>query len=242
MLRQANGNDRWLGGPAVLVATSAWIGKDIPNPTDTALRQILNVTRYDPEGELDLHWINDPLPRGFKKLGVIAPTAEERKMKCRLLCGWESCPTKLQLQWRWEHDRKALRADEAVEAKQEAEELKARNRAISHNRSSVTLEQLSKRCFFASWKQFPPKDVTRACRSIMKKTVQVLSEFGPSASKVTRKAVLKECIEEFNKLDRTMKRFIETSERDDICLEFDLIAHACGLGEYENLADEWRDW
>jgi hypothetical protein len=38
------------------------------------------------------------------------------------------------------------------------------------------------------------------------------------------------------------KRFIETVEREDICDEFEAIVHACGLGNYKDLADRWRDW
>ncbi|MBM3966581.1 MAG: hypothetical protein FJ308_16180 [Planctomycetes bacterium] len=242
VLRQSHGNDRWLGGLAVLVATSAWIGKKSPAPTDPALRPILHVTRHNPKGVIELTWINDPVPRGFKTLGVIPPTNEERKMKCSALSGWETCPIMLLGQWRWENDRKALLADEALEAKKEAEALAARFNEIDRTRKSITLEQLSRRRFFANWKHMPPKEAIRASRETMKKAVKAMIALGPSSTKAKRKKVLKECIEDFNKLDRTMNRFIETSERDDICTEFDLLVHACGLGDLDSLADEWRDW
>ena len=54
-------------------------------------------------------------------------------------------------------------------------------------------------------------------------------------------AVLQRCIESFNEIDRKT-HWIESVERDDICVEFEAIVHACGLGRRKDLADEWRDW
>jgi len=243
VLRQAHGNDmRWLGGPHVLVAVSTWIGDTVPDPADPALRPILHVTHHSWKGHPDVFWDNEPPPREFKPLGVISPTADERKMKCDSSAGWEGCPFHLLAQWRWDHDREAMLAEEAREHEEEMRELDKRNEAIEKERRSMTLEKLGKYRFFANWKEMPSKEAIKASREAMKKAVQALVALGPKASKAKRKQVLKACIEEFNELDRTMDHFIETFERDDICSEFDLLVHACGLGEYDNLADEWRDW
>lgn len=244
VIRQANGNEvRWMGGPNVVVATSAWIGDAIPDPADPALRPILqrNIRVY-PDGQPDLMWADEPPPRDFKPIGIIPPTADERKMQCHGSGVWESCPDSLLSQWRWDHDREALLADEAREHEEFLREIDERNAAIDKDRRSMTLEKLAKRRFFPTWKDHPPKEAIRASRATMKQAVQGLIALGPKASKAKRKQVLKACIEAFNELDRTMNHFIETEERDDICSEFDLLVHACGLGGHENLADEWRDW
>jgi hypothetical protein len=243
VLRQAHGNDvRWLGGPNVLVACSAWIGDAIPDPADPALRTILHLTHHSWNGQPEVLWTDEPPPPEFKPIGIILPTAEERKMKCDSSAGWESCPIQSFAQWRWEHDREALLAQDAAEAEQEQQELEARNAAIEADRRSTSLEKLSKYRFFANWKEYPPKEAIRASRVTMTKAVQALIALGPKGTRAKKKQILKDCIEGFNELDRTMNSFIETSARDDICSEFDLLVHACGLGEYENLADEWRDW
>jgi hypothetical protein len=75
----------------------------------------------------------------------------------------------------------------------------------------------------------------------MAATVRLLVDLGESASEEERKAILRACIESFNELDAKLG-FIETVEREDICEEFEAVVHACGLGRYENLADEWREW
>lgn len=244
VLRQAHGNDvRWLGTPAVLVATSAWIGDAIPDSSDPALRPTLHNTRISPNGgEPILEWQDEPPPRAFKLIGTIPPTPDERKAKCDSSGCWENSPILLLAQWRWQHDREALLAEEAIEAQQEAEELDARNKRIERSQRSMTLAQLARRRFFAHWTVAPHKAAIRASRAVMKRTVQALQALGPSAAERQKKKVLRECVEEFNRLNDTLGQFIETSERDDICTEFDLLVHACGLGHYENLADKWRDW
>ncbi len=57
----------------------------------------------------------------------------------------------------------------------------------------------------------------------------------------TRMAILQECIEGFNTLDANLG-FIETDEREDICVEFEAIVHACGLGAHKELTHRWREW
>lgn len=243
VLRQASGNElRYFGEPNVLVACSAWIGDAIPDVNDPALVPFLQLTHHSWKGKPHVFWDNQPPPREFKPLGVIPPTADERKMKCDSSAGWEGCPGHLLAQWRWDHDREAMLAEEARKQEEISRELAKRNEAIEKERRSITLETLSKYRFFADWKECPSKEAIKASRETMKRAVQGLIALGPSASEEQRKQVLKDCIVAFNELDRSMNGFIETSERDDICSEFDLLVHACGLGEYENLVDEWRDW
>jgi hypothetical protein len=244
VLRQAHGNDiRELGGAAVLVATSAWIGGSMPDPADPALRPILQNTRIFPNGgQPVLEWQDVPPPRGFKLIGTIPPTAPERKMSCGSSGFWENSPIMLFGLWQWGHDREALLAEEAAECEQEKREIEVRNAAIEARQKEMSLEKLSKYRFFANWKESPSKEAVRASRAAMKTAVLALIALGPKATKAKMKQVLKACIEEFNELDRTLDHFIETTERQDICAEFDLLVHACGLGEHDSLADEWRDW
>lgn len=86
-----------------------------------------------------------------------------------------------------------------------------------------------------------PAEAIRASRDLMAATVRRLVDLGESTGEEDRKAVLRACIESFNELDAKL-RFIETVARADICEEFEAIVHASGLGRYEDLADEWREW
>jgi hypothetical protein len=243
VLRQAHGNDvRTLGEPSVLVACSSWIGEAIPDPAEPALRKILLQTHHLWNGQPEVFWANDPPPGNFQRIGTIPPTPEERKTKCDTLAGWEVCQMSPLFQWRWDHDREAVLAEDAREEEIEEQENRKRIEAATKDLKSLTLETLSAHRFFKNWKDYPPKEAIKASRALMKRTLKALAALGPKSKKDARRAVLQECIEGFNSLDATMGHFIETMERDDICSEFDLLVNACGLGDCENLADEWRDW
>jgi hypothetical protein len=45
-----------------------------------------------------------------------------------------------------------------------------------------------------------------------------------------------------DKLDVQHEGLIETVEREHLCAEFEEIVDASGLGNYNNLADEWWEW
>lgn len=156
--------------------------------------------------------------------------------------GWESPRLQVFAQWRWDHEREAVLAEEATAR---AAALEAQRQCAQEHEAhlaSLTLEQLQEHVFFPHWKTYPSKKATRKSRQIMEETVQALLVLGSEATEQARRAVLQVCIERFNALDEELGFFIETSEREDICEEFEVLVHACGLGAYEGLADEWRDW
>ena len=243
VLRNATADEakEW-GAGSVLVAGSVWIGDTVPEATDPALRPILRLTHHAWKGGEEVLWVSDPLPEDFLPLGVIEPTADERERECCMMGGWASPRIQAFAQWRWDHEREAVLAEDAardvaaLEAqRQHAEEQEA-------HLASLTLEQLQGHVFFPHWKTYPSKKATRKSRQIMEETVQALLVLGSEATEQARLAVLQVCIERFNTLDEELGFFIETSEREDICEEFEALVHACGLGAYQDLADEWRDW
>jgi hypothetical protein len=225
----------------VLVASSAWIGAEIPKCDDPALRPILCLTHHSHSGQRELIWINDPVPAGFVPLGRIDPTPEETAFKCFTFGGWASLMIQPLMQWRWDHDRAAVLAEDQAKKAKASEQRQLAEARRQADRARVTLSDLLNHKFFPRWKGQPPAKAVRESRQLMASTVRRLIELGESASEDERKAVLQACIESFNQLD-TKLQFITTIEREDICEEFEAIVHACGLGRYENLADEWRDW
>jgi hypothetical protein len=145
------------------------------------------------------------------------------------------------LQWRWDHDRKALLADDAIAAKRRQAERERVDKERKKYLKSLDLEGLRKHTFFENWQGYPPAKYIRASRKIMANTVNDLIALGPKATKDARMKLLQECVESFNRLDEK-EAWIETPERECICEEFDVIASVCGLGKHKNLADKWREW
>lgn len=231
---------RW-NVPGVLVACSAWVGGDIPRPDDPALRPILRRTHHSWAGALEMAWVAEPVPPDFVPLGRIPPTAEEVATPCGTFSGWSAMAEQALMQWRWDQERAAVLEEDKVK---QAEAAVLREKAAAARRAylaGVTLAELSARAFFPRWKANPPAKAARASRDLMAATVRRLTELGEAAGEEERRAVLRACIGSFNELDARL-RFIDTVVREDICEEFEAIVHACGLGRYVDLADEWREW
>lgn len=226
---------------SVLVACSAWIGSEIPNADDPALRPILNLTHHAWTGKREVLWISDTVPDEFIPIGSIQPTSEEKEIRSGSFGGWPSMAIQPLAQWRWDNDRDAVLTEDKTK---DAADRRLREKARLERQQylqQVTLEDLSEYQFFAHWGEYPPAKAVRASRRIMEDTVRGLLRLGPSPSQDERMTMLQKCIEAFNTIDAEL-RFIETVEREDICEEFEAIVHACGLGSYEDLADNWRDW
>jgi len=99
-------------GPSVLVAASPWIGNDLPDLEDPRLRSILILSHHSFNNEPAMVWVDNPLPKAFKRLGVIEPSAREKRIKVAGGGAWAFFPIHLQMQSRWDSDREAVLRDE----------------------------------------------------------------------------------------------------------------------------------
>jgi hypothetical protein len=116
VLRQAVlSDDPHYGETDVLVAATPWVGTAPPTLDDRRLSQILR-TDHHHHRELQLGWLSRPPPKSFRYLGNIAPSMKEEKLRAAVfLRSWEVLPEQVLLQWRWDHDREALLAEEKAQ-------------------------------------------------------------------------------------------------------------------------------
>ncbi|MFH1299573.1 MAG: hypothetical protein ABIK07_00835 [Planctomycetota bacterium] len=229
---------------AVLVVCSAWIGSEVPAVDDPELRPILKLTHHSWANKDEIGWIDDPLPDTFIPIGKILPTDEEASRECLTFSSWGSIQIQPMMQWRWDHEREAVLAEDAAKKEQQANLTAQNENKRQKHLKQVKLKDLAKHTFFPHWEHLPKKTL-KASRKIMADTVHELIELGKAASEVERLQVLEKCIESFNSLNGNGD-FIATLEREDICDEFEAIVHACGLGSHDSpdepLVDEWREW
>jgi hypothetical protein len=225
----------------ILVACSTWIGDKIPLADEPALRPILHLTHHSWDNRPNVLWISEGVPPHLIPIGMIQPTTDEQAIPCVSFGNWSSLTLQPLAQWKWDHQRDDVLAEDVVKQKQATEARLKEQRERGAYLKRVTLDELQAHRFFPTWKGYPPAKAIRASRELMAKTVEELAALGSSASETNRMAILQRCIESFNQLDAEMN-FIETVEREDICAEFEAIVHACGLGSHQDLADEWRDW
>ncbi|QDT44539.1 hypothetical protein Pan241w_46510 [Gimesia alba] len=229
---------------AVLIACSTWIGSEVPSADNPELRPILKLTHHAWNNRAEMGWVTEAVPDSFIPIGTIEPTDEEAAIHCTGYTSWESMRIQSLKQWRWDHDREAVLAEDAIKEQEEAEQSAQDENEHQGYLEQVKLQDLAKHTFFPHWEHVPKKTL-EASRKIMLDAINELIALGESASEEARLEVLENCIEAFNALDAE-HNFIETLEREDICDEFEAIVHACGLGALDSpdepLVDEWREW
>jgi hypothetical protein len=228
-------------GDTILVACSSWIGDQVPRADDPALRPILHLKHHSWDNNPNVLWVSDEPPPDLIPIGTIEPTAEEQAISCMSFGSWDSLTLQPLAQWKWDHERDSVLAEDVIKHKKDKEAREKAQREREQYLERITLDELRGRRFFPTWNDSPPPKAVRASRKLMTNTVEELLKLGPRASEKERMVVLQQCIESFNELDAEMQ-FIETVEREDICEEFEAIVHACGLGHHKDLADRWHDW
>jgi hypothetical protein len=239
VLRTATEDERQTFGECILVATSSWRGSAPPDLDDPALREILRKTHHAWSGQLDVHFTADAAPPEYRLLGKIPPNESDLGLTTNALGRWSS-DIQVTAQWRWDHDREALLAEEAEEARMKANRAAEEKRREEQRRSELAWEKLRTKTRFPTWPEHLGDDVVVASRQLFIEAVDGLATAGSKSGKRKARAVIRALVEGFNRLDEEHGHFIETVEREEICEEVADVALLAGLPP--NVADEWREW
>jgi hypothetical protein len=224
----------------VLVAASTWIGTRPPDPADPQLREVLRPTHHLHEGKPWLLWAIDPVPVTFMRLGAIPPTDEEASMDRGAFGGWELFPLQVFLQWRWDHERDQVLAEDGAQRRAEEAAREEQRRAYKPL-PQRTLEDLRQQTPFPGWAGYVGPSALRGARRIIRATIDALIALGPDAPEPARLDEIRHCVQRFNALDAD-EGFIMTIEREDICELIDEVAELVGLEDYDEDLDGDRDW
>ncbi len=223
---------------AALVATSPWIGSAPPDLTEPTLRKVLRLTHHSWDKGPCLAWVSDPVPPAFVHLGNLPPKAKEASASSNSSSDWSSSPLQLFLQWRWDHERAAVEAED--EARRECERVARETRRRAYKPlPKYTLEELRKRPF-QQWEGFVETNALRASRKVVRNTIDALRALGPDAPKPLKINLFHACVEQFNDLDED--GWICTIEREDVCELLDQLADLVGLEDYGEALTSRRDW
>jgi hypothetical protein len=221
----------------VLVAASPWVGTQPPDLADPVLRDLLRTTHHSWGDEPYVCWVDDPVPATFTRLGKIAPTEAQAAMEGGGWTGWGSFPQQVFLQWRWDHERDKVLAEDAQE-QQAAEAAREEERQAYKPLPARTLEEMRGQPAFPGWAGYVEPAFLREARRIIRETIDALIALGPDASEPARIDEIRHCIERFNALDED----IDTIEREDICELIGEIADLIDLDDYEEALTGARDW
>src|SRR5262249_29383488 len=139
-------------GDTILVACSSWIGDAVPRADNPALRPILHLKHHVWDNKPNVLWISDEPPQHLIPIGTIEPTAEEQGIPCMAFGSWTCLTFQPLAQWRWDHERDAVLAEDAIRQKKEAEARSKAQRERERYLERVTLEELREHRFFPTWK------------------------------------------------------------------------------------------
>lgn len=222
-------------GKHLLVAASPWLGKKATAATlnEPAARAILKLTHHKWDGRERLLWVQGIPPKRFRHLGTLAPTADERQRACNAYGNWESVQVQPLMQWRWDHERAAVLAEDARErARKDAAVAKAKAKAAT--RKPPSLASLRRKKWFQAWDK-------HVAKRPLANTRKLLEEFAKRQQDVEE--ALAGCVNALNVLD-AKQRFIFTIEREDLYDALVTIAWAAGVDRERaaEIIDEHRDW
>ena len=224
-----------------LVVGSGWVGTAVPGLDEPRLREPLILSHHSWKNVKNPFFAVDNVPDDSQFIGTIPPLSEDLKLERTVLTSWESVRIQALLQWRWEHDREALVAEEAAKRAHEKEVALEMQRQRQEYLAAVTLGSLREKHRFESWEGAVSGGLIEACRGVFRDTIDDLMQDHGKVRKTSVTTALRGCVQRLNELDAE-HRFIETVEREDLCQEIDEIACACGVPDVQGIADHWREW
>jgi hypothetical protein len=224
----------------VVVQTSAWIGDAPPSDlSDPLLRAPLILTHHFYSLATDLYRTEQPVPADAVLLGRLPLTRPESTIECNTWASWDSSRSQPVLQWRWDHDREAVLAEDERE-RQQREAAQQETRFGYQPLSPLSLREMRERKQFTGWSNFVSPENIRRSRQIVRYLIDDLIALEDNGDESTRLDAFRRAVERFNDADERDEPFIMTDEREDICDVLFNIAEAVGLHDYDVASS--RDW
>lgn len=148
-------------------------------------------------------------------------------------------------EWRWAHERNALREEVARELAAEKTEAAAAHAIQAARTAALTWDRLRAETPLAGWDAtamaVPPAFVAGARRALLLACAE-LSALAPKPRKPAARAIFKRCVAWFNHADHRIGGMIGTAECEDIRAALAEMARLAGQKRLLEEIDGWRDW
>ncbi len=225
----------------VLVVTSAWVSDEPKLPSDSELRRWLFLTHHSWKSVLQAHWISEPLPPGMKSMGSIPITQEDLKLDSSSYgSSWESLGAQSLAQWRWDHDRSNLLAEEEREAQEVAERARLYMEKQAQILESTTLDSLSSRDWFSHWNDDWEQPLQQQAKAMMLNLLEDLLAL-QKTSKSQILSRVRQFVASLNQLNAE-ESLIQTTHSEDLIEALELIAIVTKTPTLIQRVDDWREW
>ncbi|MDP2275205.1 MAG: hypothetical protein Q8K32_30955 [Archangium sp.] len=207
-------------------------------------------------------WVSEGPPAAVRWVGVVAlrkgeaervlhpalwvkldTKTAELSRKVLPLVGWPLLVDDARAQWRWEHEREAVLAEDAKREREKTSVFEAAIAAQGKRRATMQkkgVSTLKRKRFFAAWKGAVPVAMIKEAEAAMQ--AAVLSLEGKSPAQAARR--LSSLVRTFNKLDGKHGRSFDTIDREDIMDAVSTVAFACGVADdvFDEVIDAVRDF
>lgn len=207
-------------------------------------------------------WVSQGAPVELRSLGVVAlrkgeaervlhpevwlkldPKTAELSRKVLPLVGWSSLVDDARAQWRWDHERAAVLAEDAQREREKKSVFEAAIAAQGKRRATIQkkgVASLKRKRFFAAWKSAVPVAMIKDAEAALQ--AAVLSLEGKSPAQAARR--LTTLVKTFNKLNGRHGRSFDTTDREDIMDAVGTVAFACGVDDdvFDEVIDAVRDF
>lgn len=218
------------------VAHHGWnrpmLGGWVSEPAPADLRALGRVPLRAGEAERVLH------PESWVKLPRKTPELSHRVLP---LCAWGLLIRDARSQWRWDHQRAAVLAEDAQAEREK--QLKFEAALAAQGKRVATLQKkgvasLRRRRFFGAWKGAVPAALIAEAEAAMREAVVELE--GKSAAQAARR--LARLVRAFNRLDGRHGHAFDGTDAEDIMEAVGTVAFACGVEDdvFDEVVDSVR--
>lgn len=207
-----------------------WVSEGPP----AELRALGAVPLRKAEAEKVLH------PAVWVKLPRKTP---ELSHKVLPLMGWAVLVNDARAQWRWDHERAAVLAEDAKREREKKTLFEAAIAAQGKRRATLQkkgVSGLKRKRFFAAWRGAVPAAMIKEAEAAMQAAVLWLE--GKSPAQAARR--LTTLVRTFNQLDGRHGRSFDTTDAEDIMDAVGTVAFACGVEDdvFDEVIDAVRDF
>ena len=207
-------------------------------------------------------WVSEAPPAELRALGVVPlrkgesdrvlhpetwvklpRKSPELSHKVLPLCAWSLLLDDGRRQWRWDHQREAVLAEDAKLEAQNKAKFEAALAASGKKKATLQkkgVSSLKKTRFFAAWKGVRETALIKEVEAAMREAV--LSLDGKTTAQATKR--LAKLVRTFNEIDERHDHPFDTIDREDVMEAIGTVAFACGIDDdvFEEEIDAERDF
>jgi hypothetical protein len=186
-------------------------------------------------------WVGNERPVGFRLVGNVPVTEAELASLARTHIaggGWHHIKLQGRLQWRWDHERAKVLAEDRKAKLAQQKRTMAEKKALDRERAR--LRKVGPRALMRGrwFSDFRPVKMREACRALMRELVADLVAGPRDVARIT------ECVQAFNALDGKHGHSYDTPDAEQIMDALHEAADACGIPDevFDREVDARRDF